>query len=70
MFELHYYAIRKKCVFSRRLKLERLTQVFITVGKLFHRDAAATANDPSPALVRVRFTSNILLFAERSVLVG
>ena len=42
----------------------------MTVGKLFHRDAAATANEQSPALVRVRFTSNMLLFAERSVLVG
>ena len=40
------------------------------VGKLFHREAAATANEQSPALVRVRFTSNMLLFAERSVLVG
>ena len=36
----------------------------MTVGKLFHRDAAATANEHSPALVRVRFTSNMLLFAE------
>ena len=60
----------KKCVFSRRLKLVRLSQVLITVGKLFHRDAAATANEQSPALVRVRFTSIMLLFAERSVLVG
>ena len=42
----------------------------MTVGKLFHRDAAATGNDQSPALERVRYTSNILLFAERSVLVG
>ena len=42
----------------------------MTVGKLFHRDAAAIANEPSPAFVRVRFTSNMLLFAERSVLVG
>ncbi|KAK2171225.1 hypothetical protein NP493_1090g00017 [Ridgeia piscesae] len=33
-------------------------------------DAAATANEQSPALVRVRFTCNMLLFAERSVLVG
>ena len=57
-------------VFSRRLKLVRLSQVLITVGKLFHRDAAATANEQSPALVRVRFTLIMLLFAERSVLVG
>ena len=42
-----------KCVFSRHLKLVRLSQVLMTVGKLFHRDAAATANEPSPALVRV-----------------
>ena len=42
----------------------------MTVGKLFHRDAEATANEQSPALVRERFTSNMLLFAERSVLVG
>ena len=41
----------------------------MTVGNIFHRDAAATANEQSPALVRVRFTSNMLLFAERSVLV-
>ena len=37
----------------------------MTVGKLFHRDAAATANEQSPTLVRVRFTSIMLLFAER-----
>ena len=42
----------------------------MTVGKLFHRDAGATANEQSTALVRVRFTCNMLLFAERSVLVG
>ena len=42
----------------------------MTVGKLFHRDAAATAKEQSQALVRVRFTSNMLLLAERSVLVG
>ena len=36
----------------------------IAVGKLFRRDAAATANEPSPALVRVRFTSN-MLFRQR-----
>ena len=60
----------KKCVFSRRLKLVRLSQVLMTVGILFHRDAAATANEQSPALVQVHFTSNMLLFAERSVLVG
>ena len=41
-----------------------------TVGKLFRRDAAATANEQSPALARVRFTSNMGLFAERTVLVG
>ena len=57
-------------VFSRRLKMVRLAQVFITVGKLFHRDVAVIANEQSPALLRVRFTSNMLLFAERSVLVG
>ena len=45
-------------------------KVLMTVGKLVHRDAAATANEQSPALVRVRFTSNMLLFALRSVLVG
>ena len=60
----------EKCVFSRRLKLVRLSQVLMTVGKLFHRDAAATANEQSPALVRVGFTYKMLLFAERSVLVG
>ncbi|KAK2178087.1 hypothetical protein NP493_563g03024 [Ridgeia piscesae] len=31
----------------------------MTVGKLFHRDAETTANEQSPALVRVRFTCNI-----------
>ena len=62
----------EKIVFSRRLKLVRLSQVLMTVGKLFHRhrDAIPTANEQSPALVRVRFTCNMLLFAERSVLVG
>ena len=55
---------------QQTLKLVRLSQVLMTVGKLFHRDAVATANEQSPALVRVRFTSNMLLFAERSVLVG
>ena len=29
----------------------------MTVGKLYHRDAAATANEQSPALVRVRLPS-------------
>ena len=72
MFMSHYTNKQndKKCVFSRRLKLVRLSQVLMTVGKLFHRDAAAIANEQSPALVRVRFTSNMLLFAKRSVLVG
>ena len=60
----------EKGVFSRRLKLVRLSQVLVTVGKLFHKDAAATANEPSPALVRVRFISDMLLYAERIVLVG
>ena len=55
---------------QQTLKLVRLSQVLMTVGKLFHRDAVATANEQSPALVRVRLTSNMLLFAERSVLVG
>ena len=32
------------------------------LSKVFHRDAAATE--------RVRFTSNVLLFAEHSALVG
>ena len=54
----------EKCVFSRCLKLVRLSQVLMTVGKLFHRDAAATANEQSPALVRVRFISIMLLFAD------
>ena len=62
--------MRKKCVFRSRLKLVRLSHILMTVGKLFDRDAAAKANEQSPALVRVRFTSNMLLFAERSVLVG
>ena len=50
----------KKIVFSRRLKLVRLSQILMTVGKLFHRDVEATANEQSPALVRIRFTSNML----------
>ena len=58
--ELYEYAIRQKCVFSRRLKPVRLSQVLMTVGKLFHRDAAVAANEQSPALVQVRFTSNML----------
>ena len=71
MFMSNYINMQydQKCVFGRRLKLVRLSQVLMTVGKLFHRDAAATANEQSPALVRVHFTSNMLLFAERSVLV-
>ena len=43
----------KNIFFSRRLKQVRLPQVLMTVGKLFHWDAAATANEQSPALVRV-----------------
>ena len=42
--------IRKKCVFSRHLKLARVPQVLIKLGKVFHRDAAATVNEPSPSL--------------------
>jgi len=46
------------------------SRVLTTLGKEFHRDAAATANEPSPALVRGRFTSSLLLLAQRSALVG
>ena len=67
---IRYYAIRKKCVFSRHLKLARVLQVLIKLGKAFHRDAAATVNEPLPALVRVCFISKLLLLAERSALVG
>ena len=37
-FMLNYINMQyeKKCVFSRRLKLMRLSQVLMTVGKLFH----------------------------------
>ena len=45
-----------KCFFSRHLKLVRLSQLLMTVGKLFRSDAAATANEQSPALARVHFT--------------
>ena len=62
--------MQKKCVFSRRLTLARVSLVLITAGKLFRRDAAATANEPYPALVRVRFTCSIVLLAERSALVN
>ena len=34
----------KKCVFSRRFKLVRLSQDLTTVGNLFHRDAVATVS--------------------------
>ena len=54
-WSLHKHEIQNKCVFSRSLKLVKLSNVLIAVGKLFHRDTAATANEPSPALVRVRF---------------
>ena len=46
------------------------SRVLTTLGKEFHRDAVATANEPSPALVRGRFTSSLLLLAQRSALVG
>ncbi|KAK2168086.1 hypothetical protein NP493_1245g00072 [Ridgeia piscesae] len=59
----------KKYVVSRRLKLVRLSQVLMTVGK-YCSVRTATANEQFPALIRVRFTCNMLLFAERSVLVG
>ena len=36
-----------------------MTRVLTTSGKLFLRDAGATANEPSPALVWARFTSVI-----------
>ena len=59
--------MQNKYVFSRRLKLARVSQVLIAVDILLHRDAAAIANDPSPAFIRVRFISNMLLLAEQSV---
>jgi len=37
----------------------------LKIGKLFHRDAAVPVNELSPSLVRVCFTSNMLLFTER-----
>ena len=36
-----------------------MTRVLTTSGKLFLRDAGATANEPSPALVWAHFTSDI-----------
>ena len=56
--------------FCRHLKLARVSQVLIKLGKVFHKDAAATKNEPSPALVRVRFISTLLQLAERSALAG
>ena len=43
----------------------RLSQALITVGKLFHRDASATANEQSPALVQVRFTFSVTFWPPR-----
>ena len=57
-------------VSSRHLKLARVSQVLIKLGKVFHRDDAATAIEPSQTLVRVRFTSKLLLLAELSALAG
>ena len=48
----------------------RVSQVLIKLGKVLHRDAAATANEPSPGLIRERFISALLLLAERSGLAG
>ena len=46
-------------VSSVDIKLMTFSQGLITVGKLFHRVATAPANEPSPALVWVRFASNM-----------
>ncbi|KAI0220075.1 hypothetical protein LSAT2_028401 [Lamellibrachia satsuma] len=51
-----------------RLRSLGVPQVLIKLDKAFHTDAATTADEPPPALVRVRFTSKLLLLAERSAL--
>ncbi len=60
----------KKWVFKRALKVERQSDVLMSLGKVFHKVAAATANELSPALTWVRRTVNMLLLVERRALVG
>ena len=64
------FIYRNICVFGRHLKLARVSQVLIKLGKVFYREAKSTANEPTPALIRVRFTSKLLQLAERSALAG
>ena len=47
-----------------------MSQVLIKLGKVFNGDAAATTNEPTPALIRERFISKLLQLAERSALAG
>ena len=47
-----------------------MSQVLIKLGKVSRRDAAATANEQTPALIRVRFTSKLLQLAELSAPAG
>ena len=47
-----------------------MSDILMSLGRVFHKVAAATTNELSPALTRVRRTVNVLLLAERRALAG
>ena len=52
------------------MKVAKQADVLVLLGRAFHKVAAATTNELSPAFTCVHTTVNKLLFAERKALAG